>query len=93
MGDGGGGEAEDTEGLSKVIEAGIGEGGFEQATGEDANEGDLFDEAGGIGGFDAIEVVFLETAGVEAVLEGVGVAAGCAAGRGEVVGIGVCGER
>ena len=42
--------AEDTESFGEVVEAGIGEEEFKQATGEDTDEGDLFDEAGGIGG-------------------------------------------
>ncbi len=43
-GDGGGSQAEDAEGISELVEVGIGEAGFNQATGEDADEGDLFDE-------------------------------------------------
>jgi len=41
---------------------------------EDADEGDLFDEAGGIDGFDTGEVGLLEAAGVKTVLEVVEVA-------------------
>ena len=73
-GDGGGGQAENAEDVGKLVEIGIGEGGFDEATGEEADEGNLFDEAGDIGGFDAGEVTFFEATGVEAMLEGVLVA-------------------
>jgi len=78
-GDGGGGQAEDAEDIGELVEVGIGDAGFDQATGEEADEGDLFDETGDIGGFDAGEVTFFEATGVEAVLEGI-VVAGRSAG-------------
>ena len=73
-GDGGGSQAEDTEDIGKLVEVGIGKAGFDQATGKDADEGDLFDKTGGIGGFDTGEVTFFEATGVEAVLEGIVIA-------------------
>jgi len=83
--DGGGSQAEDAEDIGKLEEVSVGKTGFDQATGEDADEGDLFDKTGGIGGFDTGEVTFFEATGVEAVLEGVVVAgrgAGSAVGGG-----------
>ncbi len=68
-----GGDAKDAKQVGVFVEIGIGIEGFDQATGEDTDEGDLFDETGGIGGFDAGEVTFFEAAGVETVLEVVAV--------------------
>ncbi len=45
-GDGGGGSAEQTEGIGQVEGGRILEAGFEQAAGEDAEESDLFEETG-----------------------------------------------
>jgi hypothetical protein len=57
--------------------------GLDEAAGEDADEGDLFKETGGIGGFDPGEITLGDTAGVEAMLEGIEVAGrGAAAARG-----------
>ena len=67
-GDGGGGQAEDAQDIGELVGVGIGEAGFDQAAGEDADEGNLFEEAGGVGGFDAIEVAFFYAAGIEAML-------------------------
>ena len=86
--DGGGGETEDAKDIGMLVEASIGIEGFDQAASEDANEGDLFDETGDIGGFDAGEVTLFEAAGVEAVFEIVEVAKGGAAAAG-----GGCGHR
>ncbi len=74
-GDGGGGEAEDAEGVGKLIEIGLGVAGFDQATGEDTDEGDLVDEGFEVGGLDAGEITLFDAAGVEAMLEGIEVAA------------------
>jgi hypothetical protein len=38
---------------------------FDEATGDDTDEGNFLDEAGGIGGFDASEVGALEATRVE----------------------------
>ena len=73
-GDGAGSQAEDAEDVGKLVGVGIGERGFDQAAGEEADEGDLFDETGDIGGFDAGEVTFFEATSVEAMLEGIVVA-------------------
>jgi len=72
--DGGGGEAEGAKEISVFIETGVGIESFDQAAGKNADEGNLFDEAGDIGGFYAGEVTFFETAGIEAMLEVVAVA-------------------
>ncbi len=81
-GDGGGGQAEMTEDIGNLVEIGIGRAGFNQAAGEDADEGDLIDKGLLVGGFDAGEIALIEAAGVEAVLDGIHVTGrGAAMGR------------
>jgi len=80
--DGGGGEAEGAKEIGVFIEISFGIEGFDEAASEDADEGNLFDETGDIGGFDAGEVTLFETAGVEAVPEVVAVAKGGTAAAG-----------
>jgi len=72
--DGGGGEAEGAKEIGVFIEISFGIEGFDEAASEDADEGNLFDETGDIGGFDPGEVTLFESAGVEAMLEVVAVA-------------------
>ena len=79
--DGGGGQAEGTQDIGELVDIRFGVNGFDQAPRKDTDEGNLFDQSGGFGGFDPGEVMFAETAGVEAVFEGVEVAFGGAAGR------------
>jgi hypothetical protein len=50
--DGGRCQAEDTEQVGMLVEIGGGVEGFDEAAGVDADEGELFDEAGDIGGFE-----------------------------------------
>ena len=73
-GDGGGGEAEDAEGVGELIEIGLGVAGFDQATREDTDEGNLVDEGFEVGGLNAGEITLFDAAGVEAVFEGIEVA-------------------
>ena len=73
-GDGCRGQAKDAERVGEVVEGGILDRELDQATGEDADEGDLFNEAGDVGEFDTGEVIFRDATGVEAMFEGVGVA-------------------
>ncbi|MFZ2097195.1 MAG: hypothetical protein WAV05_11220 [Anaerolineales bacterium] len=94
-GDGGGSQAEGAEDIGELVGIGFGTNGFEETAGEEADEGDLFDQAGGVGGFDSVEVTLAETAGVEAMLEGIEVAFGgtTVAGGGGVGGHGGKRER
>ena len=77
--DGEGGEAEDAQGKGGLAE-GLGLAGeLHDAAGLDAQHGDFVVEAGIPAFFEVFEVSGLELVGVEAVFEGVVVAAGCAA--------------
>ena len=79
--DAGGGEAEDTEDVGGVVEVAAGGVMLDEAAGEEAEEGDLVFEAFYRGRLEVGELALVEAAGVEAVLEGIGVA-GLGAGEG-----------
>ena len=77
-GDRGEGDAEDTQGTGDLVGIGSGIEGFDEAAGEDADDGYLVDEVLDAGGIDAREVTLIEAACVKAMLERVEVA-GCGA--------------
>ncbi len=70
-GDGGEGKAKDAQDGGELVGTGRGVKGFDETAGEDADEGDLFDEGLGAGGIEAGEVALVDAASIEAVLEGV----------------------
>ena len=76
-----GGEAEDAEDVGGVVEVAAGGVMLHEAAGEEAEEGDLVFEAFYGCGLEVGELALVEAAGVEAVLEGIGVA-GLGAGEG-----------
>jgi len=77
--DGEGGEAEGTQGEGGLFK-GLGlVGEFHEAAHLDAQHGDFVVEAAVLAFFEVFEIGGVELVGVEAVLEGVAVAAGCAA--------------
>jgi hypothetical protein len=88
-GDGGGGQAKDTENASQLIEISGRITGFDQAASEDADKGNLLYKAFKVGGFDTGEVTLFEATGVEAMFEGISVAKGGTT----VMGIGGRGHR
>ena len=75
-------QAEGAEELGEIIGIRFWTDRFEETPGKDTNEGNLFDETGGIGGFDTGEVTFMEAAGVKTMLKGVEVAFGGATATG-----------
>ncbi len=78
-GDGSRGETEDTKDICQLVAVGCCVTGFDQLIGEDADEGDLIEEAFKVGDFFSGGVVFSNASGVEAVFESIEVAEGCAA--------------
>jgi hypothetical protein len=72
-GDGAGGEAGGAQDIDNTVVHGIFEGGIDHAAGDDTEEGDLFGEVSEIDGFDSGKVALVEAAGVETMLESVGV--------------------
>ena len=78
-GDGSRGETEDTKDICQLVPGGCCVTGFDQLIREDADEGDLIEEAFKVGDFFSGGVVFLNASGVEAVFETIEVAEGCAA--------------
>jgi hypothetical protein len=72
--DGGGSQADGAQDTGNLIEISGISAGFDELAGKNADEGDLFGEALDVGIFDTGEVAPMDAAGVEAVLEGIGVA-------------------
>jgi hypothetical protein len=83
-GDGGRCQVEDTEQVGMMVEIGGGVEGFDETAGVDTNEGELFDEAGDISGFEAIQIALADAAGIEAVLEVIEVAGRGATATGSI---------
>jgi len=58
-GNGGRGQADGAEYTSELVDISVGAGGFDQAAGEDTNEGNFFSKALGGSAVDTVEVLFL----------------------------------